>query len=409
MFMMNTHSDLFRTKEELQADGYTLQGRDFLKTTVHAQDRRPSSAHRLPPARNSTDPNPHPADGDLSTPSDPDQPAIGPAVLDQPSADLAALDQPAAGPAASERYLPLFEAKMIHQFDHRWATYHNAKFQEATTSQKQDPAFVTLPRYWVPQSEVSERVAASRTWLLAWRDITNSTNMRTWIMSLHPAAGAGHTLLQMIHRGSDSSTSRTIGMLHGVYNSFVADFVAWQKIGGTHMPFFTTKQLPVLPPEMIAHDFIADRVLELGYTAWDMTPFARHMGYNGPPFRWDDERRALIKGELDALMFHLYGINHEDAAYIMDTFPIVKRKDEQEHGEYRTKRLILECYEAMTAAFKANHGSQVDTPNGPNSPSDQQTLTNHRLAQALAEHYLTNVDPPPAHPTQAHPTSTCPA
>lgn len=37
-------------------------------------------------------------------------------------------------------------------------------------------------------------------------------------------------------------------------------------------------------------------------------------------------------------------------AYILDQFPIVRRKDEERFGEYRTKRVILEMYDAMQEA-----------------------------------------------------------
>ena len=51
--------------------------------------------------------------------------------------------------------------------------------------------------------------------------------------------------------------------------------------------------------------------------------------------------------KLDAAYFHLYGIARDDVDYIMETLPIVKRKDEAAHGEYRTERVILEIYDAM--------------------------------------------------------------
>ena len=94
-------------------------------------------------------------------------------------------------------------------------------------------------------------------------------------------------------------------------------------------------------------------MLELVYTAIDLAPFARDLGYDGPPFRWDPDRRAVIRAELDAAMFRLYGIERDDVDYILDTFPIVRRRDEQRFGEYRTKRLILERYDAMVAADAA--------------------------------------------------------
>ena len=69
------------------------------------------------------------------------------------------------------------------------------------------------------------------------------------------------------------------------------------------------------------------------YTAWDLQPFVQDCGYDGPPFRWDKAA----------------------------------------HGEYRTKRVILEIYDAM------QHTIETGQP------------------------YQTLVDPPPADPRVAHP------
>ena len=66
----------------------------------------------------------------------------------------------------------------------------------------------------------------------------------------------------------------------------------------------------------------------------------------------DEERRFLLRCELDAAFFHLYGLSHDDTDYVMDTFPIVRKNDEKVHGEYRTKRVILEVYDAMAAAAR---------------------------------------------------------
>jgi hypothetical protein len=73
------------------------------------------------------------------------------------------------------------------------------------------------------------------------------------------------------------------------------------------------------------------------------------MGYDGPPFAWDEERRMLLRCQLDALYFHLYGLTHDEAGEILDTFPIVKRQDEAAHGSFRTKDLILGYYNAYEA------------------------------------------------------------
>ena len=82
------------------------------------------------------------------------------------------------------------------------------------------------------------------------------------------------------------------------------------------------------------------------------------------PSRWDDDRRFLLRCELDAFYFHLYGIVREDASCLMGTFPITRRKEEQRHGEYRTKRVILEIYDAMAEAQHtgATYQTRLDPP-----------------------------------------------
>jgi hypothetical protein len=218
-----------------------------------------------------------------------------------------------------------------------------------------------LPRYWVPEREVAARLAGrwDRGWLLGWRDICRNTDERTVIASVLPRVGVGHKFPLFV---LSDATIDLASCLYANLCSFVLDYVARQKLGGTSLTYFYLKQFAVLPPSKYTYDcawvergrtadWLLPRVLELTYTAWDLEPFAKDMGYHGPPFRWDPERRFLLRCELDAAFFHLYGIGREDVAYIMDTFPIVRRKDEAAHGEYRTKRVILELYDAMAHAM----------------------------------------------------------
>jgi len=148
--------------------------------------------------------------------------------------------------------------------------------------------------------------------------------------------------------------SQSFACLYANLSSFILDYVARQKIAGSNLTYNYVKQWPVLAPRVYddpeIRSFLESRVLELTYTAWDMEPFARDLGDGGPPFRWDEERRFLMRAELDALFFHLYGIDRDELDYIMGTFPIVKRKDIAAHGTYRTRDKILEIYDAMATA-----------------------------------------------------------
>ncbi|MHB1042629.1 MAG: Eco57I restriction-modification methylase domain-containing protein [Eubacteriales bacterium] len=212
-------------------------------------------------------------------------------------------------------------------------------------------------------------------WLLGWRDITNATNERTVIASVLPLAGVGHKLPLCFFRGIEA---KKICSLYANLNTLCFDYIARLKYGSTSLSYFYLKQFPVLDPSnylkkcpwlqnIIMVDYITALILELTYTAWDLQPFAKDCGYKRPPFRWDEERRFLIRCELDAAYFHLYGIERDDLDYIMETFPIVKRKDEAAYGSYRTKEKILEIYEQMKQAIETSQPYQtmLDPPPGP--------------------------------------------
>ncbi|MDA3647124.1 N-6 DNA methylase [Saccharopolyspora indica] len=292
---------------------------------------------------------------------------------------------------SDKRMLPLYEAKMLHHYNHRWATY-DAEGNVRTLDNKQNPDALVFPRYWVPnedvltgrldkngrptpESGVATRLANKkwdREWLVGWRDICRSTDERTAIPALIPHSGVGHTLPIALL----PEKWKTSALLIAAMSSFAFDFAARQKISGSHLVFSIIKQLPFHPPQTLeAHqNFTIPRALELTYTAHDMAPFARDLGDTGTPFRWDEERRSVIRAELDALFFHLYGISRDDTDYILDTFPIVKRKDEAKFGTYRTKDLILAEYDKMAEA-----GLTLETP----------------LREG--ENYTSTVTPPPGH------------
>ena len=147
-----------------------------------------------------------------------------------------------------------------------------------------------------------------------------------------------------------------------------------------NMQVFIWKQLPVPTPAMLEPHlaFIVPRVLELVYTAYDMTPLARDLGDEGEPFRWDEDRRAQLQAELDAFFFRLYGIDdRDDVDYILETFQSetggLKHNEITDYGEYRTKRLVLAEYDRMAAADAAGvpYESSLTPPpgQGPRHPA----------------------------------------
>lgn len=369
------------------------------------------------------------------------------------------------------RYLPLYEAKLFHQYDHRFATFENAderamsagNARDVTTDEKTDPHAAVIPRYWVPENEVVERLdkpeaigttlkpasqpaspwtvlphwPAARSpenrqshgrtdrnlqhdwgsgpqrfghyhfgWYVAFRDIaratdertaittatpgvavsnkaplvnldpsewhqafrgiTNATNERTVLAGNLPASGVGNSAPAISYEQSKPIAS---ALVLANLNSLPLDWAARLSVGGINMNYYIVKQLPVLPPEIYLEtaptgdtwvELVVPRALELTYTAWDLQSFAQDLGYDGAPFVWDEERRHRLKCELDAIYAHLYQLDREDLAWILDapepsqSFPGLKRNEERQFGEYRTQRYVLQAYDQLARGEPPN-------------------------------------------------------
>ncbi|WP_158852875.1 Eco57I restriction-modification methylase domain-containing protein [Saccharothrix deserti] len=281
------------------------------------------------------------------------------------------------------RMLPLYEAKMTHHYDHRYATYAGAtqaQLNKGTLPKlpvaiHDDPDAVVWPRYWVPESDVDAGLADrwSHPWLLGWRDVAKDTDERTMIATVIPRAAVGDKFL-LLHISSGQAAC-----LQSNLSSLVLDYCARQKHSGASLKYHVVKQLPVLPParydeepswcpETNLRDWVTARVLELSYTAWDLQPYARDLGDDGPPFRWEEERRAQLRAELDAAYLHLYGLDRSDAEHVIDSFFVLRKNEERKYGEFRTRRLVLAVYDSMT---EGQFVSPLDTApgHGPRHPN----------------------------------------
>lgn len=272
----------------------------------------------------------------------------------------------------SGQWVALYEGKMIWHFDHRRADvvvnldnqYRVAAADELSTVEHQDPDRVPEPQFWI-------KVDASKYPdgpTLGFRDVTNPTDRSTMVACLLPHGAAGNTLPLILLEGVSNEDK---ALLTANLCATVMDYLCRQKVQKNHLNWYIVEQLPVVPPAAYsqmfgpksAADIVKAAVLELTYTAHDMAPFARDMGYVDaagdvlPPFVWDEERRLHLRAKLDALYFILYGVfdpadpaaSRDDIRYIYSTFPIVERQDVADYGSYRSRDLCLAYINTLIA------------------------------------------------------------
>ena len=285
-----------------------------------------------------------------------------------------------------ETYVPLYEGKMIWHYNHHFGSWPTEGERPNSINMPSEDELANsdsciMPWYWVPLAAVKERLVKydkdgnvvwewKHNWILAYRDVTKSTNERTFVLSCIPdSAGVGHTAtLLYAERGCMPGA-----VLLGMMSSLTFDYVARQKNGGKHMSTFIAKQLPLLTPDQIPSTTqwqIVKRVAELCYFNHDMDGWASELWEEmneeqraalpqlgaQQPWIYNPERRSVLQAELDAIFAHLYGLNTEDLLYILDpedvcgkgcineTFRVLKDNEVRQYGEYRTKRLVLEAW-----------------------------------------------------------------
>ncbi|MYD09856.1 MAG: ATP-binding protein [Chloroflexi bacterium] len=208
-----------------------------------------------------------------------------------------------------EGRLPLYEGKMIWQFEHGYAP----------------------PRYWIDEAAGRARVLGKRgedsgqtldyqMYRLAHRSIARSTDTRTLVASVVPRTFAGHSL--NVWDGIEPSVIVTCV---AVMNSFVVDWLLRQSVSANITMFFVY-QLPVprLMPGDRFFDAIVRRAAQLICTAPEYDDLAAEVGLgNHHKGVTNPAGRARLRAELDGIIAHIYGLTEDEFAYVLSTFPLV--------------------------------------------------------------------------------------
>nr|MBP7432814.1 ATP-binding protein [bacterium] len=208
--------------------------------------------------------------------------------------------------------LPLYEGKMIWQFEHQYAE----------------------PKYWIDEKEGRKNLVGReedngqkldyQEYRLGFRAIARNTDERTIISGIiSKNVFCGNSLL--VSNPDNFSNSKNILITQSFANSFVLDSYI-RKMVTANINMFYIYQLPV--PRLIEKSkefkMIVERAAKLICTTPEFDDLAKEVGLgshkNGVT---DPSERRKLRAELDGIIGNIYGLTEEEFVHVLSTFPIV--------------------------------------------------------------------------------------
>lgn len=257
--------------------------------------------------------------------------------------------------------VPLYEAKMMHQYEHRFASFETADIdavRDTTEAERADPQYAVRPRYWVSDAELNERLDRkgwAHPWIIGYRNVCRSTDERTFIAGFLPRCGAGHSISLILPR-STSAVEHCVFVAQ--LSSLVVDYVLRNKQGGVNLSFFVVQQLPILPFVSFSAEasvLLARNVVDLVGDADDMRQLRETVRHETGDWR-QTISRAELRAQNDVLVAKAFGVSYDDMQYILDpsavlgdeypteTFRVLKDRELRTFGEFQTKRLVSKAW-----------------------------------------------------------------
>ncbi len=328
-----------------------------------------------------------------------------------------------------EKYVPFYEGKFIQIYDHRFSSFEGIsktirfgrkpETHNPTTEQKRNFNYHIEPRYWISEDVANKRLSdliGKIKYYCGARRVTNViSNARTVMACIMPPYPSNDMIVSLSFECTDEEKPIRYSVFTALLNSIAFDYIARLKIAENLLKGVLF-ELPAPTPSMLFNsrylEFILPRVLELSFTNWSLAGYANDLwssidetiqkaivrqsdenrkfvnddkfiqekpnwvttDYNLPfyPFIWDEERRLLIRAELDAFFAKIYSFNLNDINYIMSTFPIVKKKEEGKFNEFLSYRLLLEAWDRIEGVEDGNSDGYQD--HGTAVPPKQETI-----------------------------------
>jgi hypothetical protein len=290
--------------------------------------------------------------------------------------------------SAATPLVPVYEGEFFHSYDHRFAAWDGASVVRVEDAQRTALRDGVLTR-WAYPKEMAERRWSELGWHLgpyvALRRQASTTNETTAIAAVLPPSVAEGSVSVFFGPGAEGKGA---ALLCAALNSFVFNFLVRLRQSGANVSKSVYEQVPV--PVAVAAALVKDDLddpsleeaiqlaLELIYAAPDLAGFAQAAACNRAPYAWNPTRRQELRVRIEAMLFRWYGLA-DDVLPVMESFPILQRREIARHGDYRLARGIVRALEEIPAAKQPTHRTNIPSPpyahdDPPSSPATERTV-----------------------------------
>lgn len=223
---------------------------------------------------------------------------------------------------SDETYVPLYEGRMVHQFDHAAKAYvrgnaRSAEWRSLGFDQKE-----IIPHYFVAMHDWTHlNVRAS------FCGITGQTNERSLLTSMIPASFPCGNSVPTVNIAPHDVRLHLLWV--AITNSFVVDWLLRLRVSN-NINFFVLEALAL--PRLRANDENAQELIKCATQLTCVTPEFAGLWQEIMGEQWEElystkdvRERARLRAIIDALVADVYGISEHDFAYILSTFPLLDR------------------------------------------------------------------------------------
>lgn len=218
--------------------------------------------------------------------------------------------QAGTAPDKDRRLLPLYEGRLVHQFDAAAKRYVGGEGRMARWEPLPFGKKEIQPHFFVDSNDPKVLARWPRRARAGFCDVTGHANERTVLAALIPAdAICGNKVPTCRFEPEDPSLDL---LWLALVNSFVVDWCMRRRIG-TSLNFFLWDQMPIARPDPSTS------------TGKELIALATELSQlSGKPVSGLGER-ASFRAAVDAAVADLYGLEVEEFAWLLGDFPLLDR------------------------------------------------------------------------------------